>query len=131
MLTVLIADDSAPIRERLAALVSEVEGIELVGQASNAPEAIEAVQWLRPNVVILDIRMPGGGGLHVLEEIQQAEASSAIIVLTGFPCSQLEKRCLEAGAGYFLDKATGFEQIPGILGQVRQTRAERGAMRTT
>jgi two-component system LytT family response regulator/two-component system response regulator LytT len=127
MLTVLIANDSAPILERLATLVSEVDGIELVGQASNAPDAIETIRWLKPDVVILGISMPGGGGFQVLEAIQIAGVGPVVIVLSADPYPQYGKRCLEAGAGYFLDKATGFEQIPEILKEVRRALAERGA----
>ena len=64
MLKVFITDDSVLVRERLVGLISELEAVELVGQAESAPEAIEAIPRLRPNVVILDIRLPGGNGIE-------------------------------------------------------------------
>ena len=121
MLTVFIADDSVLVRERLAALVSECEGSELVGQAGNAIEAIEAIERLRPDVVILDVHMPGGSGLQVLHQIKQTPAEPVVIMLTAFSHPQHERRCLEAGADYFLDKAAGFPRIPGLLQQVHAT----------
>lgn len=121
MLRVFIADDSVLVRERLAALVSESEGSEVVGQAGNAPEAIDAIRQLRPDVVILDVRMPGGSGLQVLEKIKQSRADPVVIMFTAFSYPQHEKRCLQAGADYFLDKAAGFPRIPGLLQQVRES----------
>ena len=70
---VLVADDSTLVRERLVALISELEDVELVSQASNAGEALMMVRHSRPDVVILDIRMPGVNGLQVLEAIKAME----------------------------------------------------------
>ncbi len=112
---VFIADDSSLVRERLAALVSELAGIELVGQAGDAYEALEAIQQLRPDVVILDIRMPGGSGIQVLEAIKKIAAVPVIIMLTAFPYPQYRNRCLEVGADYFFDKSTEFDQVVQVI----------------
>jgi YesN/AraC family two-component response regulator len=118
MLKVMIADDSALVRERLAALVSDLEDVELVGQASDAPEAIEIVQRLKPEVVILDVRMPGGNGIQVLEAIKKRNRAPVVIILTAFPYPQYRKKCLEAGAEYFFDKATEFERVAQVIEQL-------------
>jgi CheY-like chemotaxis protein len=68
-------------------------------------------------VAILDIRMPGGG-LHVLEAVKGGESPPVVIMLTAFPYPQYRKRCLEAGAEHFLDKATEFDQIAVLLGRL-------------
>jgi YesN/AraC family two-component response regulator len=115
MLKVLIADDSKLVRERLAALISEIEGVELVGQAGDAGEALEGIQRLRPDAVILDIRMPGNNGMQVLEMIKKGTTAPVVIMLTAFPYPQYRKKCLEAGAEYFFDKATEFEQVAEVL----------------
>jgi len=114
-LKVFTADDSALVRERLAALISEIEGLEVVGQAGSAPEALEGIQRLRPDAVILDIRMPGNNGIQVLEAIKKSTAAPVVIMLTAFPYPQYRKKCLEAGAEYFFDKATEFEQVAEVL----------------
>ena len=62
---VFIADDSPILRERLDAMLSELPGIKIVGQAGNVADAIETIRALHPDVVILDIRMPGGSGIGV------------------------------------------------------------------
>jgi len=119
MLKVVIADDSALVRERLAALVSDVEGVEMVGQASNASDAIDISQRLKPDVVILDIRMPGGNGIQVLETIKASETGPVVIMLTAFPYPQYRDKCLKAGADYFFDKATELDSVPEVLKQLR------------
>ncbi len=124
MLKVVIADDSAVVRERLVTLVSDLEDVELVGQASNAAEALEVIGRLKPDVVILDIRMPRGNGIQVLERIKANEASSVIIMLTAFPYPQYREKCLEAGADYFFDKADEFDSIPTVLKQLQARTAE-------
>lgn len=122
-LKVLIADDSALVRERLAALLSELKAIEVVGQGENADETLETIQRLRPDVVILDIRMPGGNGIRVLEAIKRDEAGPVVIMLTAFPYSQYRKKCLEAGAEYFFDKATEFERVGEVLQELQNESA--------
>jgi DNA-binding NarL/FixJ family response regulator len=114
-LRVFIADDSPLVRERLAELISAVGDVELVGQADTARGTIQAIQRLRPDVAILDIRMAGGDGLRVLETVKAGEPPPVVIVLAAFPYPQHRQKCLEAGAEYFLDKATEFDQIAKVL----------------
>ena len=115
LLKVFIADDSAPVRERLAALISEIETVQLVGQAENGHDAMEAVRKLRPDVVILDIRMPDGNGFQVLEGIKKNVAAPAVIMLTAFSYPQYRKKCLEAGAECFFDKTTELCRVAEAL----------------
>jgi len=129
VLRVFIADDSAPVRDRLAALISELRAVELVGQAENAGEAIEAIQRLQPDVVILDIRIAGGNGFHVLEGIKRRVAAPAVIMLAAFPYPQYREKCLEAGAECLFDKTTEFDRVAGALEQFHQNKVrERPAL---
>jgi DNA-binding NarL/FixJ family response regulator len=118
-LRVLIADDSALLRGRLTTLLSEVAGTELVGQASDALEALETIERLKPDVVILDIRMPQGNGITVLETLKANEDCPVIIMLTAFPYPQYREKCIKAGADYFFDKATEFDLIVQALEQLK------------
>jgi DNA-binding NarL/FixJ family response regulator len=118
MLKVVIADDSALVRERLVVMVSDLEGVEVVGQATDAPEAMEIIQRLKPDVVILDIRMPGGNGFQVLETIKETGGAPVVIMLTAFPYPQYRDKCLAAGADYFLDKATEFVRVIPVIEQL-------------
>jgi len=119
MLRVFIADDSEAVRERLRELVSEVDSVKVVGEAGDGAEALEGIVDCQPHVVILDIRMPQFNGFDVLDLLAGEESRPVIIVLTAFAYRQYRERCLEAGATYFFDKATEFEQIAGVLGGLR------------
>ncbi|GIK41819.1 MAG: two-component system response regulator [Chloroflexota bacterium] len=116
---VFIADDSRVVRERLTTLLNEVAEVEIVGQAENVAEAISAIGNLQPDVVILDIRMPDGSGIDVLRQIKQDGAGPIIIILTNYPFPGYRQRCLQAGADFFLDKSTEFDQIPALFEQLK------------
>jgi DNA-binding NarL/FixJ family response regulator len=112
---VFIADDSRVIVERLADLLREVPGVQLVGNASDVPGAIRSILKTNPDVVILDLQMPGGTGLDVLRSIRQTHPGTWILICTNYPYPQYREECIAAGASYFLDKSAEFEKIPDIL----------------
>jgi len=123
---VFIADDSLIVRERLVTMLDELAGIEVVGQAENVTEAINAIRRLQPDVVILDIRMPGGSGIDVLQNIKQDEAAPIVIILTNYPYSGYRQKCLQAGADFFLDKSTEFDQILKLFERFKRSTEEGG-----
>lgn len=115
---ILVADDSRIIRDRLVNLLGVIKGVCVVEQADNAENALLSYRKLRPEVLILDIRMPGASGLEVLQEVKSEQHAPLVIVLTNFPYPQYRKKCLEEGADYFLDKSTGFNEIKEIIGNM-------------
>ncbi len=117
---VFIVDDSALVRERIIAMISEHPGIEIIGQAKNAQESINSILKLKPDVVILDIRMPGGNGIEVLENIKKNNYAPTTIILTNYPYPQYRKKCMEAGADYFFDKSTEFNKIIEVIKKLIQ-----------
>lgn len=116
---VFIADDSTVLRERLVEMLSELPGIEIIGQAQDVAEALTSIKKLNPDVVILDIRMPGGSGIDVLQDIKKDKQAPLVIVLTNYPYPQYRKKCLGLGADYFFDKSTEFEKITEVVKQMR------------
>jgi DNA-binding NarL/FixJ family response regulator len=120
---VFIADDSLVVREHLVTMLNELAGIEIVGQAEHVGQAISDIQKLRPDLVILDIRMPGGSCIDVLRNIKQDGVGPVVIILTNYPFPGYQKKCLEAGADFFLDKSTEFDQIPELFEQFKQGRS--------
>jgi len=118
---VLLADDSKLVRERLAVQLCELERVELVGETDHIPELLEQIQRLKPDVVVLDIRMPGGNGIQSLEAIKKEPGSPIVIMLAMLPYPQYRKKCLEAGAEFFFDKATEFDLVMQALKQLRDT----------
>jgi DNA-binding NarL/FixJ family response regulator len=113
---VFIAENSSIIRERLAALLSDLPGIELAGYAEDVRGAVAAIRLMRPDVVILDIQMPGGGGgFSVLRDIREQELPATVIIFTNDPFPQYRRRFIDAGADFFLDKSAEFEALLGIF----------------
>ncbi len=112
---VFIVDDSAIVRERLVAMFSELIDIELIGQAQHARGAAESIRKLKPDLVILDIRLGGGSGIDVLQDIKQDKAAPMVMILTNYPYPQYRKKCADAGADFFFDKSTEFDKVPEVL----------------
>ena len=108
---VLIADDSEVFVQRLVAMLTEVDGVEIVGRAGSVAEAAEAVRHLKPDVLILDIRMPGGSGIDVLQGMKTDSVSPIVVMLTNYAYSQYRKECLKLGASFFFDKSADFEKV--------------------
>ena len=116
-ITVFIVDDSAVVRDRLAQMISELPGVTVVGHADIAFEAIQEIRRLRPDCVVLDISMPGGSGMYVLETVKRENPELTVIMLTNFAHDQYRQKCLQLGADHFFDKTTEFEKVLDIHGQ--------------
>ena len=114
-MNVLIVDDSQVIQDSLTNMLSLIDGINEITRAEDVENAISANRELKPEVLILDIRIHGGSGIDVLKEVKKEEPSPKVIMLTNYPYSQYRKKCFEEGADYFLDKSTEFAEIGGIF----------------
>lgn len=112
---VLIADDHALVREGIAALLRLSNDIEVVGEASDGMEAIARARKDNPDVVLMDIGMPGLGGMEATREIKKTAPQMKIIVLTQYDDREYVARFLKAGiSGYLLKKAVGSELVNAI-----------------
>jgi DNA-binding response OmpR family regulator len=115
-LKVLIVEDSTEVRGRLVSLLREMPSLDVLWVAESVREAHEVLQTLRPDVALLDLRLPDGSGLDVLREIRASISAEAfIIMMTAFPAPHLSHACLSAGADLFLDKSGGFTELPAVL----------------
>jgi len=115
---IFVVDDSAEVRKRLIALLSEIQGIEFLGQAEDSLEATILIREFKPDAVILDICMPGISGINVLQSIKRNGEGPIVIMLTNYPYPQYRKKCLEAGAEFFFDKSTEFHRVTEVLEQL-------------
>jgi DNA-binding NarL/FixJ family response regulator len=122
---VLIVDDSALIRVRLAELLTELEGIEIVAQSDNAYDAAELIRQLEPDVAILDLRMPKRSGMDLIGDVKSAPQPPKIIMLTNFPTPENREKCLSSGADYFFDKSSEIEGVMAVLKDLLQESGER------
>jgi len=120
---ILIADDSEIMRERLKVMLSDITELENISLAEDVPEAISSFQKLNPEVVILDIRMPGGTGIDVLREIKKGNQPPLVVVLTNYPYPQYRRKCMDAGADFFFDKSTEFDKVTEVLKQLKQNQS--------
>ena len=117
---VLIADDHTIVREGVRALLALYPDIEVLGEAADGKEAIDRTVELNPEVVLMDIAMPGLGGLEATLEIRKLCPQVKILVLTQHENKEYVQRFLKAGAsGYVLKKAAGTELVSAIR-MVRQ-----------
>jgi DNA-binding NarL/FixJ family response regulator len=112
---VLIADDHAIVREGVRALLTLSDDMTVVGEAANGREAIDLARKLRPDVILMDIAMPGLGGLEATIEIRKENPEARILVLTQYEDREYIRRFLKAGvSGYVLKKAAGSDLTSAI-----------------
>jgi two-component system, LytTR family, response regulator AlgR len=114
----LIVDDEVPARERLAALLRECENVEIVGEAGNGREAVEAFARLTPDLVLLDIRMPVMDGLEAARHIADFEHPPAVIFCTAFDTHALA--AFEANAVDYLVKPIRLERLKAAIARARR-----------
>jgi DNA-binding NarL/FixJ family response regulator len=112
---VFIVEDSPPVRDRLAELVGEIDGVALVGVAETPGDAIAGILNARPDCVVLDYQLLGGSGVEVLRAVRPQAPDIVFIVLTNHPNTQYRRLCLEAGASWFFDKSTEFMKIRNVI----------------
>ncbi|OFX41168.1 MAG: hypothetical protein A2X05_01185 [Bacteroidetes bacterium GWE2_41_25] len=112
---IVIADDSALWRDRIKSILIDINKVFVVGEAENGTDALKIIMEKEPDLAIIDIRMPEMNGIELLKKIRELKMNVKIIMLTNYPYPQYRKRCLEAGADYFLSKTEDFEQIETIV----------------
>ncbi|MFF3495926.1 response regulator [Streptomyces sp. NPDC002795] len=115
MIRVLVADDQMMVREGFSVLLNAMPDFEVVGEAVNGVEAIAKVRELRPDVVLMDIRMPELNGIEATREIVAADAGTKVLVLTTFDLDEYVYQALRAGAsGFLLKDASARELADGV-----------------
>ena len=117
-ISVLIVDDHAVVRRGLRAFLESEEDIEIVGEAANGAEAVEKVQALLPDVVLMDLVMPGMGGIRATREIAEVSPSSRVLVLTSFSEDEQVFPSIKAGAMGYLLKDVAAEQLGSAIRSV-------------
>jgi NarL family two-component system response regulator LiaR len=119
----LVVDDQTVVREGLAAILATYPDIEVIGQAAEGNQALEIIKQAKPNVVLLDLQMPGLDGLATLPRIKEIAPSARILVVTSFADSDRVYQAIKAGAlGYILKDATR-DQLVYAIRDVAQGRA--------
>jgi DNA-binding NarL/FixJ family response regulator len=117
-LRVVIVDDDDLMRAGLRAVLSSDDGVQVVGDAANGRQAVECTRRLRPDVVLMDVRMPTMDGIAATREIVAAVPQSRILILTTFEDDDYVFGALSAGASGFLLKRTQPEQLIAAIGTI-------------
>lgn len=119
MIRVLIADDHAIVREGLRRILADEPSINLVGEAADGFEVARMARELQPDFVLLDLSMPGRGGIDALSDIQQGSPKSKILILSMHPEDQYAIRCLREGADGYLTKESAPELLMEAILRIR------------
>ena len=122
MIKLLIADDHVLIREGVKNLASKEPDLKIVGETSDPLQVLESAKKLRPDLIILDISMPGKSGLDVLKELKIFIPEINVLMMSMLPEEQFAKRVLKAGASGYITKDSSPEEL---LLAIRKTAAGR------
>ena len=111
MIRVLLVDDQHLVREGFARLLRDVVDIEVVGEAADGATAVQLARETHPDVVLMDVRMPGMDGVEATAHVVRARPETRVLVLTTFDLDEAVHRALQAGASGFLLKDTPYDQL--------------------
>ncbi|WP_436772370.1 response regulator [Yinghuangia sp. YIM S09857] len=114
-ITVVLADDQPLVRTGLRVLLAETADLAVVGEAGTGAEAVDRVRELRPDVVVMDIRMPGTDGIEATRRITELAVDTRVLVLTTFDDDDSVYGALRAGASGFLVKDMALDDILGAI----------------
>jgi DNA-binding NarL/FixJ family response regulator len=121
-ISVLVVDDHPLLREGVAAVLQLQDDIRLVGEAANGAEAIERFRALKPDVVLMDLQMPGMGGVQAIEAIRAETPNARIVVLTTYDGDVQALRAMKAGAAAYLLKSSLRKELVDAIRDVHAGR---------
>mgnify|MGYP001354390796 CR=1 FL=1 len=122
--TVLVVDDEITVRQGLKTLIGRLRHWTWIGEAANGTDALELIQRLKPDLVLLDIRMPGMDGLKLLEALRAMNMDTLVVFLTGFPDFQYAQQAIRLGAFDYLLKPMRAQDIANMIEKARAKIAE-------
>lgn len=111
MLKIMIVDDHELVRTGLSRMLQDVRGLEVIAEAASGEEAIELARQNEPDVVLMDIRMPGMGGLEATKKLVRYHDAIKIIAVTAYEDEPFPSRVLQAGAVGYVTKGTGIDEM--------------------
>jgi DNA-binding NarL/FixJ family response regulator len=120
MIRVMLVDDQTLVRQGVRSLLALAEDIEVIGEAADGEAAIARIPELKPDVLLLDMRMPGKNGLEVLQELGQRQELPPTIILTTFDDDELVLGGIRAGARGYLLKDVALEELLGAVRTVAE-----------
>jgi DNA-binding NarL/FixJ family response regulator len=132
-LRVFVIEDSPILLERIAEAIADQPSLALVGTADCEKEALTKIRTLKPDALVVDIKLREGNGLNVLAQLKWGEGENAkpkIVVFTNYPRQEYLRNSKQLGADYFLDKSTQFSDLPKVLIGLSDEEQRTGQLRT-
>jgi DNA-binding NarL/FixJ family response regulator len=127
MQEVFLVEDSPLVRSRLAALLGGLPDTRVVGHASGAEEAVQAILAARPDIVVLDLKLAQGTGFDVLIELHEKAPGIDCYMLTNFSAEPYRRQAARLGAHDFFDKTNEFERVRDVVAQRAAHRSTEGS----
>ena len=115
---IFLCDDVPELRALLRFGLEEDPALQIVGEAGDAEKAIAAARELRPDVVLLDLSMPGMDGLEAIPLLREASPETAVVVFSGFAAERMEGPALELGAARYIEKGQPLEHVRQVVHEV-------------
>ena len=116
----MVVDDSSAVRQRIFASLKVHPRVEAICQATTGEEALALMAEFKPDLITLDMMLPGMNGLEVLAEVKRLDPAPVVVMLTNYPYPAFRKGCMDLGAEYFLGKSSVLERILGIVQEVAE-----------
>lgn len=111
MTSILVADDHDLVRMGIVRMLQDVPGFNVVGEAKNGEEAVKLVRQLNPEVVLMDLKMPGIGGLEATKKIKAVSEKTRVIGVSALSNDMFTERLIKSGASGYVTKDAGFDEI--------------------
>jgi DNA-binding NarL/FixJ family response regulator len=112
---VFLCDDVPEFRALMRAVLEEARDCEVVGEAADGVQGVAGVASTRPDVVLLDLDMPGGDGLSAIPGMRSVVPEARIVVLSSFAAARMERRALDAGADAYVEKRTPLPEVCALV----------------
>jgi CheY-like chemotaxis protein len=114
-LLVLIVDDNSRFVDRIVSMLENLNNIGYINVASDYNQAINYLEQERPDLILLDINLPGKSGIELLRQIKKTGNSCQVIMISNHAEDYYRQQCFKLGARYFLDKTNEFGKVPDII----------------
>jgi DNA-binding NarL/FixJ family response regulator len=115
VLKIFLVDDSAPVRERIEAMLASIPCLQVIGQAADADAAVRGILDGQPDIVVLDLKLGEASGFDVLRALREAGSRAEVYMLSNFATPAYRRRAEQLGARGFFDKSTEFENLRAVI----------------
>jgi|SRR5215208_3584690 len=117
-ITVFIVDDVPDMRMLLRVVIEADSGLQVVGEAGDGATAVKEIARIKPDVVLLDLSLPGMDGLEALPLIHEAAPGTQIVVFSGYTSERMAQAALDRHAARYVEKGSRIEELPKIVREV-------------